>query len=205
MPTWLLISALLHSKAFIRAALRAEDLQAIMLALGDLGCEHPNLIKQKTLSQAGAMQPLVTGCLIAMTRQNYWEDVCGLVTQRLNFRSVLYSSSAWGAAPIGSLLPSEALDDLVTSQRGLEEDCHLVEASYRDLPCIQRQDTAPVFQSAGPLPFSFKLLQLSDSFRVLHFTQRYIPVFNWNVQRKGSVDKNTDFPEVSCFESWPDT
>lgn len=40
------------------------------MQLEDLGREHKDVIKQKTLSLSSAMQTLVTRCLIAMTRQN---------------------------------------------------------------------------------------------------------------------------------------
>lgn len=47
---WLLLSALLLNEEFIIAAPQAQNLQEIRLELEDLGCEHIDLIKQKTLS-----------------------------------------------------------------------------------------------------------------------------------------------------------
>lgn len=108
MPSWLCISALVHRKAFIRAALRAEDLQAIRLAL-DLGCERPDFIKQKTLSQArccAGISHQMSHCHDEAELVS--EDVCGLVTKRpKEFLKLSVQQQC---------LPSEAQKDPGTSQ-----------------------------------------------------------------------------------------
>lgn len=163
MPSWLCISALVHRKAFIRAALRAEDLQAIRLAL-DLGCERPDFIKQKTLSQAR--------CCAGISHQMshchdeaelVLEDVCGFVTKRpkeflkLSVQQQCLRCSHWPVCchPRHRKIQGQA------SQRDLEEDSRFVETRFLrrlgnatgTLPGIQLQETAPVFKSAGSFAF----------------------------------------------------
>lgn len=144
------------------------------------------------------------------------EDVCGLVTKRLkeflklSVQQQCLRCSHWPFAAIWGTERSRDKPARGTWKRTVTlwkqdswDDWATLQGPFPGSSCRKRL----LFSNPlAPLPFSFKLLQLSDLLRVIHFTHWSSPVFNWNALRKGSVGKNTDFAEkVSCLSPGPDT